>query len=292
MNFELTIKHRKDLTEIFYLFISEFRNYVISNLEVDGEWESSFIELLNDKQNIAWNNHRKTVTNPETLIDFSHLKAFCRTKRDILLKDVAIQQHDLVYLLPSYFEDLNKFRNKWAHFQEMDTIKYTQIITIIHQVAEHVLKNNQIQRLTSSIINGSDTPVPSHDFNPEPLRKRIANLINTKVFSSEPLVTMSNLHYANLSIAYNHWWIDTPPFKFEKDLYYALIDKSKKEVHVLKINANHFNSIRLEFLDVRKDNGYFMQYISAADATKYQELKNKKYNFSSHLIKVIKDIKI
>ena len=293
MNFELTIKERKNLTEIFHLFISEFRNYVVSNLEEDMQWEASFLELLNDNQKVAWNNHRKTVLDPKTLIDFSHLKDFCRTKREILLNDVVIQQHQLVYQLPSYFDDLNKFRNKWAHFQEMSSIRYIQIITIIHQVAEHILKNKEIQNLTSAILNpqpGTDSPPTPPGI--EPLRKRLARLINQTAYSSKPVVTMSNLQYANLSEQYNHWWIDTPPYKFQKDLYYALINEAKKEIHVLKINSNHFNGSNSDLLEVRNDNGYYMLYISASDFTKYHELKNKKYNFSSHLIKVIEDIKI
>ena len=108
--------------------------------------------------------HLSSVYNPETLIDFTHLGRFARTKNDILLGDVIPQKHSLVYLLPTFFNELNDLRNKWAHFQEIDKkTQYIRQVTIIYDVAKYLLKDDEIKCLAEKIIvsKGAGTRTPN-----------------------------------------------------------------------------------------------------------------------------------
>ena len=288
MNFEVTIKDRKQLTELFYLFISKFRKYAISKLNDDGQWEVLFRELLTENQKKSWDRHLSSVYNSENLIDFTHLGQFVRSKRSVLLDEIIPQKHSLVYQLPSFFIELNELRNQWAHFQEMDKIQYHRQVTIIHDVAEYLLKDDDITGLAEKMIGLSRPQIPSPSPDPLPLvgeghlppdRVGIINYFDLKFFKSKGLIRLSNFHYANIYLD-QHWWIDVPPRRLSKDLYLGLINREMGEIHLIKIVAHTLTS-DADLFEVNSK-GYFKLFISASTTTKFLELRQKKFDFSPH----------
>ncbi|MGI8494507.1 MAG: DUF499 domain-containing protein [Pyrinomonadaceae bacterium] len=98
------------------IFIEAIRLYVVALLQEKhgGDWANAFAETLYDDQKMQWQTHLQNGAQPESLIDYNHLKSFAIKNKDLLKRDFGNKTNKL----GTWFEEINEVRNQVAHHQK------------------------------------------------------------------------------------------------------------------------------------------------------------------------------
>jgi abortive infection bacteriophage resistance protein len=102
------------------LFIEAIRLYVVALLQEKhgNDWANAFAETLYDDQKLQWQTHLQNGAQPESLIDFNHLKSFAIKNKDLLKRDFGGKTNKL----GTWFDEINEVRNQVAHHQKISTL--------------------------------------------------------------------------------------------------------------------------------------------------------------------------
>jgi len=138
----ITQQQQDNLFKGLGLFIEAFRSYVVSALikESGDKWPAKFVDSLTPDQKFKWNQGLKNGSQPESLIDFPHLKSFAIQNKSLLKQDFERKVNDL----PNWLSEIYEVRNKIAHFQELDEDEATKAWIHMKSIAS-ILKMDELE---------------------------------------------------------------------------------------------------------------------------------------------------
>ena len=293
MIFDVTIDQRSDFTSILYLFINSFRTLVKNKLSdnSDGSWDTEFRSILFDAQQRSWDMEVERGVSPELTIDFGHLRTFSIKKRELLEKISG--DRVLTNKLPTYFQDINKLRNDWAHFRKIEAADLIKNLTNLRNINDVILSDNvlknKIQKLLEKLIQTNPTtPV-------KPALPRQGDA--TRILTNKPLtftqayriinseypnynLSRSNSNFASISKNGPFWWLDIPEERFLNGGY-LLLNFHNTTFFLIELQPN---SIDYNRLFNKRDNGKYQVYISARKADFLLETLKRDYSFKNCVV--------
>jgi len=294
MIFDVTIDQRSDFTSILYLFINSFRILVKSKLtdNSDGSWDTEFRSILFDSQQRSWDLEVERGVSPELIIDFGHLRTFSIKKKELLEKISG--DRVLTNKLPTYFQDINKLRNDWAHFRKIEAADLIKNLTNLRNINDVILSDNElknkIQKLLEKLIQTNPTtpvkPVlprqgdPTITLTNKPLTYTQAYRIINSEYPNYGL-SRSNSNFANISNSGPFWWLDIPAIRFFNGGYLLLNSHSNKTLFLLELQPN---SIDYNRLFNKRKNGRYQVYISARKADFLLETLKRNFSFKNCVV--------
>jgi len=144
------------------LFIEAFRPYLVTVLiqESGDRWPAKFVESLTPDQKIKWNQGLKNGSQPETLIDFPHLKSFAIQNKTLLKIDFERKVNDL----PNWLGEIYEVRNKIAHFQEIEDDEVTKAWIHMKSIA-NILKMDELENEIKRLREGKTSATVSKNTN-------------------------------------------------------------------------------------------------------------------------------
>lgn len=142
--------HRNNLSKAYGLFIEAFRPYAVSLLQpkYHDKWEEGYKTCLTPVQLTNWETSLKTGSNPETLIDYSNLKSFSLTFKELLRKDFQKE----VNKLPTQLETIYDIRNKLAHYSDIHKDEFNQAFILMKGIAR-ILKMDELEQELNTLHN-------------------------------------------------------------------------------------------------------------------------------------------
>jgi hypothetical protein len=137
-----------NLYKAFGLFIEAFRPYVVEVLskEVGDRWPAEFIKALYPQQLDNWNQGLRSGSEPESLIDYPHLKSFALKFKDLLRTDFGRD----VNKLATQFETIYDVRNKLAHFQEISEDEFAIVFINMKKIAR-IIKMGELEEALATL---------------------------------------------------------------------------------------------------------------------------------------------
>lgn len=137
-----------NLYKAFALFIEAVRPYVVEILskEAGDRWPALFVDALLPYQKDSWNEGIRSNSEPESLIDYPHLKSFALKYRDLLRPDFDRE----VNSLPTYFDSIYDVRNKLAHFNDISEDEFSLTFINMKKIAR-AIKMDELEDILSKL---------------------------------------------------------------------------------------------------------------------------------------------